>query len=448
LLGSPQICAAANSAGLRAARLNSPAAKTAGLEWRRVLPWALYDWANSGYAATVLAGFFPIFFKTYWNPAGTPETVSDFRLTSAISGAGIAVAVLAPALGAIADRGSARKRFLFFFALIGITMTAALHFIPEARWQIAMLVYAVSLIGFSGANIFYDSLLINVAEEKKFDLASALGYSLGYIGGGLLLLVNVWMTSDPARFGLSSVNQAVLTSFLLVAVWWAVFSIPLFMFLREPKKTASQVSAWQTIRAGFHQLAGTFREIRRIRVVFIFLCAYWLYIDGVDTIINVATAYGKSLKFEMSDLIKALLITQFVGFPSAILFGKLGEKIGARTGIFLGLLVYLGVTVYGYFMDNVKEFFVLATVIGLVQGGVQSLSRSLYARLIPRDKSGEFFGFYNMLGKFAAIVGPALYGFVGLRTGNPRLAIFAIAALFVGGGLLLCFVRETEKAKS
>jgi UMF1 family MFS transporter len=424
--------------------LKSAATKFAGLNWRQVLPWALYDWANSGYAATVLAAFFPIFFKEYWNPAGTKETVSDFRLTTAISTASVIVAVLAPALGAIADRGSTRKKFLGFFAALGISATASLHFIAQGQWQIALVIYAVSLIGFAGANIFYDSLLVNVAEEKKLDLASAVGYALGYVGGGILLLLNIFMARNPQRFGFADSNQAVLTSFLLVAIWWAVFSIPLFLFVREPKKTAERMPVWQAVRAGFGQLADTFSEIRRIRVVFIFLCAYWLYIDGVDTIINVATAYGKSLGFSMAELITALIITQFVGLPSAIAFGYVGEKIGARIGIFIGLAVYLGVTVYGYFMDNAKEFFVLATVIGLVQGGVQSLSRSLFARLIPKDKSGEFFGFYNMLGKFAAILGPALYGFVGLRTGNPRLAIFAIALLFVGGAVLLSFVREPE----
>lgn len=407
-----------------------------------MLPWALYDWANSGYAATVLAAFFPIFFKDYWNPAGTKETVSDFRLTSAISTAGIIVAVLAPALGAIADRGSARKKFLAFFAMLGIASTAALHFIAQGQWPVAMIVYACSLIGFSGANIFYDSLLVNVAQEKKLDLASAVGYALGYVGGGLLLLLNVSMVKTPERFGLGSSSEAVLMSFLLVAVWWAVFSVPLFLFVREPRKTAEAVPPLKAVRAGFRQLVDTFREVRRIRVVFIFLCAYWLYIDGVDTIINVATAYGKSLGFGTQELVGALLITQFIGLPSAIAFGFLGQKIGARAGIFIALAVYFGVTVYGYFMDSAKEFYVLATVIGLVQGGVQSLSRSLYARLIPKDKSGEFFGFYNMLGKFAAILGPALYGFVGLRTGNPRLAIFAIAALFVAGAALLYFVKE------
>jgi UMF1 family MFS transporter len=424
--------------------LKSAASKVAGLNWRQVLPWALYDWANSGYAATVLAAFFPVFFKDYWNPPGTKETVSDFRLTAAISTAGVIVAILAPALGAIGDRGNARKKFLGFFAALGILATASLHFIPQGQWQMAMFVYAFSLVGFSGANIFYDSFLVNVAEERRLDLASAIGYALGYVGGGILLLFNVAMTINPQRFGLSSSSEAVLLSFLIVAVWWAVFSIPLFLFVREPKKVAENISPWRAIHAGFRQLADTFREIRKIRVVFIFLCAYWLYIDGVDTIINVATAYGRSLGFTMNQLIQALLITQFIGLPSAIAFGFIGQKIGARTGIFIALAVYFGVTVYGYFMDSPKEFFVLATVIGLVQGGVQSLSRSLYARLIPKDKSGEFFGFYNMLGKFAAILGPAIYGFVGLQTGNPRLAIFAIASLFIAGGVLLCFVREPK----
>lgn len=421
--------------------------KPSGLNWKKVLPWALYDWANSGFAATVMAGFFPIFFKEYWNPRGTPETHSDFRLATAISVAGLTVAILAPALGAIADRGSARKKFLLFFALIGIASTTSLHFIAQGNWQAAMVIYMLALIGFSGANIFYDSLLVNVADESKFDLASAVGYAMGYIGGGLLLLLNVLMAKNPGHFGLETSSEAILFSFLLVAVWWTIFSIPLFVFVKEPGVTMSRLPAWQTIRAGFRQLRDTFREIRRIRVVLLFLCGYWLYIDGVDTIITVAVAYGKSRGVSANHLVTALLVTQFIGFPSAIAFGKLGEKIGARSGIFIGLAVYLGVTVGGYFMSGPVDFFVLAIVIGLVQGGVQSLSRSLYARLIPKDKSGEFFGFYNMLGKFAAIIGPALYGVVGLATGDPRLAIFAIAPLFIGGAAFLWFVRDPGKVQ-
>ena len=415
------------------------------LNWRKALPWAFYDWANSAYATTVLAGFFPIFLKDFWTPAGTAETVSSFRLGAANSTAGIIVACLAPILGAIADRGGARKRFLLFFATMGIVMTASLHWVAKGNWPAAVLLYVVATIGFSGANIFYDSLLVTVAEEKKFDMVSALGYSMGYLGGGLLFLFNVIMVSNPTKFGFPDAAEAVRFAFIVCAIWWAVFSVPLFLWVKEPKLETEKVSAAKAIAAGLRQLLETFRHIYGMKTVFLFLLAYWLYIDGVDTIILMAVDYGKSLGFDSGKLIKALLITQFVGFPAALVFGKIGERIGARRGIFIALAVYLGVTVWGYRMKSANEFFGLAITIGLVQGGVQSLSRSLYARLIPKDKAGEFFGFYNMLGKFAAVLGPTLMGLVGVMTGNPRLSIFAVAALFIAGGTLLYFVKEPER---
>ena len=414
------------------------------LNWKKALPWAFYDWANSAYATTVLAGFFPIFLKDFWTPAGTAETLSSFRLGAANSTAGIIVACLAPVLGAIADRGGARKRFLLFFATMGIVMTASLHFVAKGNWPAAVLLYVVATIGFSGANIFYDSLLVTVADEKKFEMVSALGYSMGYLGGGLLFLFNVIMVSNPAKFGFADAAEAVRFAFILCAIWWAIFSVPLFLWVKEPKLETQKVPAAKAIAAGLRQLLETFRHIYGMKMVFLFLLAYWLYIDGVDTIILMAVDYGKSLGFDSGALIKALLITQFVGFPAALVFGKIGERIGARRGIFIALAVYLGVTVWGYRMKSANEFFGLAITIGLVQGGVQSLSRSLYARLIPKDKAGEFFGFYNMLGKFAAVLGPSLMGVVGVATGNPRLSIFAVAALFIAGGTLLYFVREPQ----
>ena len=412
--------------------------------WKKALPWAFYDWANSAYAITVLTGLFPIFFKDYWNPAGTPATDSTYRLGLANSSAGVIVACLAPVLGAIADRGGARKKFLLFFATLGVLMTASLQFVAKGEWAAALMIYIFGTIGFTGGNIFYDSLLVNVAEEKKFDVVSALGYAMGYLGGGLLFLLNVMMVLHPEKFGLADATQAIRIAFIAVAVWWALFSIPLFLWVKEPKPATQAQSTGTAIVAGVRQLFQTFQHIRQLKMVGLFLLAYWLYIDGVDTIILMATDYGKSLGFDTNKLIVALLITQFVGFPAALVFGKIGERIGAKTGIFIGLAVYLGVTTWGYFMKHANEFFGMAIVIGLVQGGVQSLSRSLYARLIPRDKAGEFFGFYNMLGKFAAVLGPAIMGTVGKLTGSPRLAIFAIAGLFIAGGALLSRVRVEQ----
>ena len=402
---------------------------------RSTYAWAFYDWANSAFATTVMAGFFPLFFKQYWN-AGVTDTVSTFRLGMANSIASLIVVLGAPLLGAIADHMDKRKGFLLLFSALGVVMTGALYFVAAGDWQLAALCYVLAVLGFSGGNLFYDALLVFVARPTQLDRVSALGFALGYLGGGVLFAVNVLMVLHSDWFGLADKSAAVRVSFLTVAVWWAVFSIPILVSVHEAR-TPQPTRLGAALRQGFSQLRHTLREIGRLPQTFLFLLAYWLYIDGVDTIIRMAVDYGLSLGFPSNSLITALLITQFVGFPAAIAFGRLGERIGARTGILIALAVYVAVTTWGAFMNQVWEFYVLAVVIGLVQGGVQSLSRSLYARLIPAGRSAEFFGFYNMLGKFAAVLGPILMGWVGVMTGSPRLGILSVLVLFVFGALLL-----------
>jgi UMF1 family MFS transporter len=410
-----------------------------------VFGWALYDWANSAFSTTVVAGFFPVFFKQYLC-TGDDMVTSTLRLGTANSVASVVVAVLSPVLGAIADRGGAKKKFLALFALLGIVMTGALRFVAQGQWELGILIYVTAAIGFSSANSFYDSLLVSVASRRRSDFVSALGFALGYLGGGILFAVNVAMTLKPHAFGLADASEAVQVSFITVSIWWAVFSIPLFVLVREaPPITPGFRNA---VTGGIRQLRHTFDDIRRLRVVFLFLFAYWCYIDGVHTITRMAVDYGLSLGFEAKSLVTALLITQFVGFPSAILFGKLGEKIGAKKGIYIGIAVYAAVCGWAYFMTNVTEFYALAVAVGLVLGGLQSLSRSLYSRIIPSDKAAEFFGFYNMLGKFAAVIGPVLMGWVGVLTGSPRIAIVSVAILFAAGALILSRVDEAEGIKA
>lgn len=413
-----------------------------GLELKKAVSWAFYDWANSAYATTVMAGFFPIFFKEYWS-AGVDVHESTFHLGTANSIAGMTVALLAPVLGFMADRGGAKKKFLLFFLMIGVVFTGSLNFIGKGEWGLATAFYALATIGFAGGNVFYDSLIVSVAGKKKMDFVSALGYSLGYLGGGLLFGLNVWMTLSPRTFGLAGAAEAIRISFITVAAWWALFSMPLFLFVPEPVGEGKS-TGFAAVAHGFKQLGSVFQEIRKVRVAFLFLVGYWLYIDGVDTIVLMAVDYGMSLGFESSALITALLITQFVGFPAAIGFGKIGEKLGTKTGIFIGLSVYIVVAIWGYFMSRQIEFYILAVAIGLVQGGVQSLSRSFYAKLIPGESAAEFFGFYNMLGKFAAVIGPFLMGWVSLMTGNARYSILAVIALFLAGGVVLYLVPRQE----
>ncbi len=416
---------------------------SSGYDRTKVVSWALYDCANSAFATTVMAGFFPIFFKEYW-AAGLDATVSTFQLGQANSLAAVIGGCCAPFIGHIADRKSARKRLLFLFAAAGIVMTGALSLVPEGNWTAALVLYVIATLGFAGGNVFYDSLLVNVASREKMDVVSALGYSLGYLGGGILFAFNVWMTLRPATFGLASVSEAVRISFVSVAVWWAFFSVPLFLFVKEPR--AGRDRTGDRAANGWQELKSVFKEIVGRRHVLLFLAGYWLYIDGVNTVIVMAVDYGLSLGFDSSALTLALLITQFVGFPSAIAFGKLGERVGAKKSIFIALAVYIGVCVWGYYMDREAEFYALAVAIGLVQGGVQSLSRSFYAKLIPPENAARLFGFYDMLGKFAAVIGPALMGWVGLVTGNPRVSILAIILLFVLGAGFLFLTREEGAA--
>lgn len=415
---------------------------------KQVIGWALYDWANSAFATTVIAGFFPVFFKQYWS-AGADVNVSSARLGMANSAAGVIVALLSPVLGSIADKGSSKKKFLAFFTFLGVVMTSALIMVSQGNWPGAVMLYVFAIVGFSGGNIFYDSLLTGVASEDKLDFISSIGYSLGYLGGGILFALNVWMTLSPGRFGFADAAEAVRFSFLTVGIWWAVFSVPVFLFVKEPAY-GGELSGMKAVRAGIVQLRNTFHEIRHLKMIFLFLASYWLYIDGVDTIIRMAVDYGISIGFAANDLIIALLITQFVGFPSAIVFGYVGGRIGAKRAIFIAIAVYLFVSVWGAFIQSRNEFYILAIIVGLVQGGIQALSRSLYARIIPVNKSAEYFGFYNMLGKFAAVVGPSVMGVTGLMIRSmgyssstaSRASITSISLFFIAGAVLLYFVDE------
>jgi MFS transporter, UMF1 family len=413
------------------------------LRRRPVLAWAFYDWANSAFATTVMAGFFPVFFKQYWN-AGVIATESTFRLGVMNGLASLAVALLAPVIGSIADRSGARVRMLMMLTVLGAAATAGLALVGQGQWVLAVALYLLASLGFWGGIVFNDSLLLHVAEPDEFDLVSGFGYALGYLGGGLLFAVNVLMTLQPEWFGLADASAAVRVSFVMVGAWWLVFALPCFFLVKE-RPQEKVVGARLAVRQGFSELRATLAEVRRYKPVLWFLAAYWLYIDGVNTVIKMAVDYGLSLGFEASSLIAALLLTQFVAFPAALAFGWLGRRIGPRKGIFIALAVYAGATCYAYFIQSARDFYVLAVIIGLVQGGVQSLSRSYYGRLVPEGKSSEFFGFYNMMGKFAAVLGPLLTGIVARVTGDSRLSILSILVLFVAGAALLAVTARAER---
>ncbi len=403
---------------------------------KSIIGWALYDWANSVFATVVIAGFFPVVFKTYW-AADLSGSENTFWLGTGNAIASLLVVCLAPFLGAVGDLFSLKKTMLLCFMLLGTLSTALLYFAGQGDWMLVLILYIVATVGFMLANVYYDALLVSVSSCEQMDRVSGLGYGIGYLGGGIALGLCVYISQHPEVIGYERVLDAVLLCFLLVALWWLVFSLPLAVWVKEPQQVQGASDAGviaTTIK--------TFRSVFKDRQVRVFLIAYWIYIDGVDTIIRMAVDYGMAIGFESSDLILALLITQFVGFPAAIIYGYIGSRVGAKKSILAGITVYGVITYLGYIMNSVAEFYMLAVLIGLVQGGIQAMSRSLYARMVPEGQAAEYFGIYNMLGKSAAIIGPLLMGVVALITENHRYSILSILVLFVLGAYVLSRVKE------
>jgi MFS transporter, UMF1 family len=409
---------------------------------RAVWSWAFIDWGNSAFAIVVMTAFFPALFKDYWCdvPGMTAERSTAYLgYANTISSA--LIAILAPILGSIADQGNGKRKFLVAFTVLGCIATAALPLAAQGHYVLAATLFAIAALGYSGNNMFSDALITDVAEPKNYDRISALGYALGYVGSGGLFAVLVFAVDQPERFGFADKVEAVNTGFWITAGWWLLFTVPALLWVRETPSVAA-VGKGSVLTRGFRQFATTFRDIRRAPHILYFLGGYILYIDGVNTVIKMAVDFGRGIGLETAGMMKALLVTQFVAFPAAIVFGRIGEKFGAKRGIMIGIAVYAGVCVFATRMDSQREFFIMAVVIGLVQGGVQSLSRSYFARLIPAEKGGEYFGFYNMVGKFAAIFGPTLMGVTALLT-DSRTSILSLLLLFGGGIWLLSKVRET-----
>ena len=403
--------------------------------------WALYDWANSAFATTVMAGFFPIFFKSYW-ASDLSDAESTFAIGSVNSLVGLLIAFSAPVLGAFADAGDSKRKFLFSFAFLGIITTGYLFFIPDSSWKLAVIFYGLGVIGFSGANVFYDSLLVTVSKEEERNRTSALGFSLGYLGGGILFLLNVIMFLYPNWFGLESQIDAVLWSFMSVALWWFIFSLPIYLNVKEPTQSSSGKSVNRIFTEAFSSLVNTARSIKEYKSAVIFLLAYFLYMDGVDTIIRMATSYGSDIGLSATSMIQALLLTQFVGFPATLVFGYYADKFGYKYSLSFAIIVYIFVVLFSSQMDTALEFYVVACVVGLVQGGVQAISRSFFSTLIPTNKAAEFFGFYNFIGKSSVFIGPFMVSGIALVTGSPSYGILSLLILFIPGLILLWMVPD------
>lgn len=406
-----------------------------------MLAWAFYDWANSAFALSVLAVLFPLFLGSYWS-AGDPGAAVTARLAWITAASSAVVCIIAPVFGTIADAGGYRKRFLFVLAMTGAVATAVLAVVDKGNWPAALGLYLVASVGFYSSTVFYDSLIIDVTEPRYYSFVSSLGFSLGYLGGAALLALHVWMLLSPETVGFRTTDQVIRFAFVTVGVWWAIFMLPLMLLV--PEQHARFEVTGGVVHAAYRELRTTILKIGQYRNVVIFLIAYWLYIGGVFTVIFMAVNYGQRLGFSQQDLVTALLITNFAGFPATLLYGVAGHRWGPKRGIYFALLVYVVMSSWAIFMVDVRQFYIMAVVIGCVQGGVQGLSRSLYAALIPPDAPGEFFGFYNMLTKFAHVLGPILVGIAATLSDDPKWVLLALLPLFIGGGMLLAVVREKQ----
>ena len=412
-----------------------------GLGRRDLRAWAMYDWANSAFQTTIIATVFPIYYQKV-AAAGQDEATAMSRFAWATTLAILIVAVVAPVLGAIADYTAIKKRLLAGCVAIGVTATAAMFWIGRGDWQFALVLFIIGNVGVAGSIVFYEALLPHLVEEHELDRVSSAGYAVGYMGGGALLAINLLMIQKPALFGIPDAGTATRLALASVAVWWSVFSIPLFLRVPEPavRVEPDEQAGGNALLAGVGRLRETFGELRRYRDAFVFLLAFLLYNDGIQTMIRMATMYGTTIGLPESAMITALLLTQFIGIPCAFLFGMLASRIGAKIAVFIGLSVYLLITVLGYFMSTPLHFFALAILVGIVQGGTQALSRSLFASMIPRYKSSEFFAFFSVFERYAGVLGPAIFAFVVDHSGSGRAAILAVAVFFVAGGAILTFV--------
>ena len=413
-----------------------------GLVTREQQAWAWYDWANSVYFTTVITAVFPSFYATYAAKGLEPsQATARFGLITTISV--LVVAIVSPLLGALADYSGVKKRFLAIFMAVGITACALMVFIREGDIMLASVLFFLGNIGVSGSLVFYDSLLPHVAAPAETDRVSSAGYAMGYVSGGLLLLINLAWILQPAAFGFADSVSAIRASFVSVAVWWAVFSLPLFRRVPEPQ-AAGPAGAGFAIGEAFRRLGRTFKEVRRYRNAFLLFIAMLLYQDGIQTVIRMSSVYGAEVGIEQTSQIAAFVMVQFVGIPFSFLFGALGSRIGTKRCIFIAIGVYIAATTLAYFMTTVVHFFLLAFLVATVLGGSQALSRALFARMIPHDRTSEFFGFYAVSERFATVFGPALFTISVMVTGNSRAAILAILGLFVAGAYVLSLVNEEE----
>ncbi|MDC3416961.1 MFS transporter [Aquibacillus salsiterrae] len=400
--------------------------------------WMLYDWANSAYTLIITTAVFPLYYKAAATNAGISGADSTAYLGYTIAIFTFILAILGPVLGTIADYQGFKKKFFAFFFTLGVSATVLLAFIPGDNWLLLLFCYTLAALGATGANIFYDAFLVDITEEKRMNRVSARGFGLGYIGSTIpfLLSIAIIVLAQQEMIGLSAASASRI-AFLITAIWWGIFSIPMFKHVhqihyieREPKP----------IQASFIRLAKTFKDIRQYKAVFLFLIAYFFYIDGVGTVISMSTAYGTDLGISSTNLLIILFATQVVAAPFALVYGRLSDRFTGKTMLYVGIGVYIIVCIYAFFLESVLDFWILAMLVATSQGGIQALSRSYFAKLIPKNHANEFFGFYNIFGKFASVMGPLLLGATAQLTGKSNMGVFSLVILFLIGMIVLRFV--------
>ncbi len=413
------------------------------MDKRAVNAWVMYDWANSAYATTILAAVLPIFYASV-AASNLGDNLATSYLAYTHSIGMLCVALMAPILGAVSDISGKKVTFLTVFALIGIVATSGFAFVGQGQWLFASALLIIATIGFAGGNTFYDALLPDLVPPEKRDFISSKGYAFGYIGGGILLAINIMMIEQPHWFGLADSLAGTRLAFISVAVWWLVFSIPIFTRVQNRPKQTEGLSSKDYIVVASKRLVGTFQKMKRYPQLIKFLIAFWFYNDGINTIILMAAIYGASIGIETGDLILALLITQFVGIPATLALGRLAERLGSKNVLYISLSIYVVIVILGYYMTSALHFYLLASLVGCVQGGSQAISRSIFSNLMPKRKTGEFFGLVNVTSKFSSIFGPFVFGLVGQLTGSNRMAILSLIMFFVVGIVIMHFVNMQQ----
>jgi len=405
---------------------------------KTVKSWIAYDAGNSAFATTVVAAFFPIFYLEFW-ASTMPKVEASIYLNWTLVICNTLILLSGPVIGAYTDINRSTKSALNIFTIIGALFVGSLFFIDIGSWLYALIFFGIANYCFCVAQIPYDKILTKITSPNNFSIISNQGYAWGYFGGGALFLLNALMSIYPSSFGLASQAEAIRVSFLMVSIWWLLFLIPLFLNFKETKTEQHSISVFSS---SFKNIFNTLKSVYQYKNAFLFLIAFFLFIDGAHTVIYLASTFALNLGLETSSIIQALILVQFVAFPATLLWGYVANKYGDKLVLYITIASYICIIVYSTTLSSAFEFYLLAAWVGFVQGGIQGSSRGMFGKLIPKEKAGEFFGLYNVMGRAGAILGPLMVGTLLTLYGNVRIALLPIAVLFIIGGLLLTRVKN------